>query len=189
MSARLVLASASPRRRDILAQLGIEFEVVVSDVEEEEAGDPLAVALANAERKARAVADGLPDHARVLGADTVVAVEGRTLPKPGNEDQAREWLELLSGREHRVVSAVCLVQDGSARSALSTTAVRFRELTAAEIHWYLASGEWRGKAGGYAIQGRGAGLVAGIEGDYWTVVGLPVPALFDLLGPEILLGQ
>ena len=92
----------------------------------------------------------------------------------------------LSGREHLVVSAVCAVSQGVQREAVSGTSVRFRALSKEDLEAYLASGEWRGKAGGYAIQGRGAALVAAITGDYWTVVGLPVPALIELLGPELL---
>lgn len=151
-------------------------------------GDPESVALENARRKARSVAATTGGGARVLGADTIVAAGGRILPKPADESQAREWLGLLSGREHIVVSALCLVQDGHERSASSRTAVRFRSLTEAEIDWYVAGGEWRDRAGGYAIQGRGAALVAVIDGDYWGVVGLPVAKLLELLGPDLLTG-
>lgn len=183
----LVLASASPRRREILSRLGIEFEVVAPGVQEIDEGDPESVTRENARRKARVVAATRRD-ARVLGLDTVVALEQRTLPKPRDAAQAREWLSALSGREHRVVTALCLVEDGRVREAVSTTTVRFRSLSDAEIDWYVAGEEWRDRAGGYAIQGRGAALVAEIRGDYWTVVGLPVAALIDLLGPELLTG-
>lgn len=185
----MILASASPRRREILVQLGIRFEVVVPDVPELEEGDPEPVAAHNARAKARAVGATAPPGVGVLAADTVVGVDGRILPKPRDAEQAAEWLGLLSGREHSVVSAICLVGPGGEREAVSTTAVRFRDLTSAEIDWYIASGEWRDKAGGYAIQGRGAALVESIRGDYWTVVGLPVASLIRLLGPEALSGS
>jgi septum formation protein len=182
----LILASASPRRREILTRLGIEFEARPAEVQELREGEPQAVALENARAKARAVAAVAPDGARVLGADTIVAAGERILPKPADERQAHEWLGLLSGREHVVVSALCLVHGSRERSAASTTRVRFRTLTAGEIDWYVAGGEWRDRAGGYAIQGRGAALVAGIDGDYWGVVGLPVATLLELLGPDLL---
>jgi septum formation protein len=149
-------------------------------------GDPRKVARENAARKARAAAVRARPASTVVGVDTVVALDGQILPKPRDAAQAREWLDALSGRSHQVISAVCVVAAGQEREALSTTEVRFRSLTAAEIDWYLASEEWRDKAGGYAIQGRGAALVASISGDYWTVVGLPVTALVELLGPGLL---
>jgi septum formation protein len=186
VSRELILASASPRRREILAALGVDFRAAVADVEELVEGDPEQVAGENARRKALAVAAGEAAAAQVLGADTVVALDGRILPKPRDEREAREWLRLLSGREHLVVSAICVVEAGETRTAVSVTAVRFRALGDDEVDWYVAGGEWRDRAGGYAIQGRGSALVASITGDYWTVVGLPVAALIDLLGAELL---
>ena len=167
----------------------MRFRAVAVEVEELHQGDPRAVARENAARKARAAAAGAGPHATVVGADTVVALDGRVLPKPRDAAQAAEWLMALSGREHQVISAVCVVTAGQEREAVSTTDVRFRRLTEEEIDWYVAGGEWRDKAGGYAIQGRGAALVASIRGDYWTVVGLPVPALVELLGPGLLTGS
>jgi len=164
----------------------VSFRAVAIEVDEVEEGDPHDVARANAARKARAAVPGAHPADTVLAADTVVALDGRILPKPRDAHQAREWLGSLSARRHLVVSAVCAIRDGAEREAASGTQVRFRCLTEPEIDWYVASGEWRGKAGGYAIQGRGAALVADISGDYWTVVGLPVPALIELLGPEFL---
>lgn len=178
----LILASASPRRREILTQLGIAYTAAPVDVEELAEGEPEVVARHNARAKARAGASAAPRPALVLGADTVVALESRILPKPAHAAQAREWLELLSGREHWVISAVCLVGPDAEREAASVTTVRFRSLKRAEIDWYVATQEWRDRAGGYAIQGRGAALVRSVCGDYWTVVGLPVPALLELLG-------
>lgn len=180
---QLVLASRSPQRRAILEQLGVAFTVVVSDAEELMDGDPLHVAVENARRKAEAV-----DGAIVLGVDTVVVLDGEIYGKPGDEAEARFTLERLSGQVHQVVSGIAVVEGESVRTASATTRVRFRDLTAQTLDWYVATGEWRERAGGYAIQGRGAALVAGIEGDYLNVVGLPVAALLELL-PDLLQGS
>jgi septum formation protein len=197
----LVLASGSPQRRAILDDLGLEFEVRASAVDEEDEGAPRVVASKNALRKALAVADALDasdaSDAVVLGCDTLVATALGTadLPpgsaaraaarmqiwgKPPNVDAARETLRRLSGRTHDVVSGLALIQRGDVRAATEVTQVTFRELDDATIEWYLGTGEWEGRAGGYAIQGRGAVLVKRIEGDYLNVVGLPVAALLDL---------
>lgn len=195
---RLVLASGSPQRRAILADLGLDFEVRVTGVAEEDEGAPRVVASENALRKAVAAAEA-PDgeDELVLGCDTLVAteLEIEDLPrasaqravagmqiwgKPPNEDAARDTLRRLSGRTHEVVSGVALVRRGDVRAATEVTRVTFRELDEATIEWYLRCGEWRGRAGGYAIQGRGAALVRRIEGDYLNVVGLPVAALLEL---------
>ena len=184
----LVLASRSPQRRAILEQLGVEFSVQVPDVEELEAGPPHEVALENAYRKAAAIASaGRGAGGRVLGVDTVVALGARLYGKPADPEDARATLTALAGRRHAVVSGICLIEDGHSRTAAAQTLVEFRGLSDELIDWYLASGEWRERAGGYAIQGRGAALVAAIEGDYSNVVGLPVPTLLelapDLVGP------
>lgn len=150
-------------------------------------GDPEAVALENARRKARAVASGAPD-APVLGVDTVVAIGDRMYDKPGDPGQARATLEALSGRTHTVISGVCLIEAGEARSAAARTAVEFRELDERLLSWYVASGEWRERAGGYAIQGRGAALIRRIDGDYMNVVGLPVATLLEL-APQLVEGR
>jgi septum formation protein len=174
----LVLASRSPQRRAILETLGVAFTVRPADVPEREAGVPEEVALENARAKALAVA-AQPGEV-VLGVDTLVATEAGIWGKPRDEGAAREILRHLEGRAHRVVSAVALARAGGVRTALDTTVVTFRDLDDSVIEWYLASGEWRGRAGGYAIQGRGGALVRRIEGDYLNVVGLPVAALLDL---------
>ena len=179
----LVLASASPQRRAILEQLGVEFEVAEPHVEEIGAGDPRAVVVENALRKARSIREATADR-RVLGVDTEVALAGRIYGKPGDEEEARAFLGELGGREHQVWSGLALIgADGGERTATAVTSVRFRRLECPNLDWYLASDEWRGRAGGYAIQGRGAALVERIEGDYWNVVGLPVAALARL-APE-----
>jgi septum formation protein len=149
-------------------------------VTERARGDPAQAAAENARRKAQAVAG-----ARVLGADTIVALDGAILPKPAGEAEAREWLRALSGRDHDVVGGLCVLDGAQRRAAQVHTRVRFRALSAAEVEWYLASGEWRDRAGGYAIQGRGAALVAEVEGDYLNIVGLSAAALLSLL-PDLL---
>jgi septum formation protein len=176
--ATLVLASRSPQRRAILQQLGIPFTVRVADVEELAAGPPEEVALENAYRKAAAV--GAVAGGLVLGVDTIVAVGGTIYGKPADPASCRETLRALSGRRHAVVSGVCLIEDGRVRTAAARTTVEFRVLDDALIDWYVASDEWRERAGGYAIQGRGAALVSSIEGDYFNVVGLPIATLLDL---------
>ena len=183
---RLVLASRSPQRRAILEQLGVDFSVQVPDVEELASGPPHEVALENAFRKASAVADGAAGDL-VLGVDTVVALGARVYGKPADPEEARTTLIALAGRRHAVISGICVIEDGRSRTAAAQTTVEFRALSEELIEWYLASGEWRERAGGYAIQGRGAALVAAIEGDYLNVVGLPVATLLEL-APGLLSG-
>lgn len=158
----------------------MRFEVRPAVVVEDETGEPAELVSANALRKARAVADrsgGQP----VLGVDTAVFLEGGFYGKPHDEREARAHLERLSGRTHEVWSAIALIDGGGERVETACTAVRMRRLDERIIDWYLATGEWRDRAGAYAIQGRGAALVHGIEGDYWNVVGLPVSLLTRLL--------
>ena len=149
-------------------------------------GEPEEVVKENALRKARAVARELANQL-VLGADTEVAIDGRVYGKADTVEDARSHLELLSGRVHHVWSGIALVRAGAAHEQVGTerTAVRFRDLDEHTIAWYLESDEWRGRAGSYAIQGRGAALVERIEGDYWNVVGLPVALLLDM-APSLL---
>jgi septum formation protein len=116
----------------------------------------------------------------VLGVDTIVCVDSQIYGKPADPEQARITLEALSGRSHTVIGGICLIDERGPRTAAVRTRVEFRPLSQGLIDWYLATGEWRGRAGGYAIQGRGAALVRGIEGDYLNVVGLPVNALLEL---------
>ncbi|HEV2723215.1 MAG TPA: Maf family protein, partial [Thermoleophilaceae bacterium] len=155
MGSQLLLASRSPQRRAILEQLGVEFDVAVPDVEELEEGDPRALALENALRKARAAAPPRT-RATVLGVDTVVSSGGRVLGKPRDERQAHSFLSELSDRAHEVHSGLALIGPDGERTEGALTRVRFRRLAQSEIDWYLAGGEWRERAGGYAIQGRGA---------------------------------
>jgi septum formation protein len=174
---RLVLASASPRRLELLARLGIVPDLVrAAEIDETPArGElPPAYACRMATEKAAAVAALEPD-ALILAADTVVAAGRRILPKAESEAEARKALSLLSGRRHRVLSAVALAAPGaSPRLRLSTTMVAFKRLSEEELAAYLASDEWRGKAGGYAIQGRAEALVRSISGSHSGVMGLPL---------------
>lgn len=181
---KLILASASPRRRELLLQLGIPFTVMVSGVAEENpaGADPshLAVrlALVKAESVGRRVSGGL-----VLAADTVVAVEGKLLGKPRHRAEAAAMLRTLSGRWHEVLTGVALLEQPGGRKAthVERTLVHVRRLLPGEIDWYVDSGEPYDKAGGYGIQGRAAVFVDRIEGCYFNVVGLPLAALWQLL--------
>jgi septum formation protein len=181
---RLVLASTSPQRRAILEQLGFAFEVVApSYVERDDGGlEPSELVRAHALGKARSVA-GEPTAAGrvVLGVDTTVVLDGRALGKPADEREAAEMLGLLSGRSHVVVSGLCLLGPGWEAVEDEETRVEFRLLSPEEIAAYVGTGEWRGRAGGYAIQSEGAALVAAVEGDYLNVVGLPAALLVRLL--------
>ena len=176
----LVLASASPRRLDLLRQVGLEPDAIdPADTDETPALRelPRAYALRMAEAKLAAV---MPRHpqAVVLAADSVVAVGRRILPKAETEAEARACLALLSGRRHKVLGGVAVGSAGKVRTRLVETAVRFKRLERAEVDAYVRSGEWQGKAGGYAIQGRAASFVAFLSGSYSNVVGLP---LFETL--------
>jgi septum formation protein len=157
----------------------VAFEVRPSSFEESEQGEAHEVALANALGKALDVPRAADEL--VLGVDTVVSLDGRLFAKPASAEQARATLRALSGRTHIVVSGVALAGEGAPRTATADTAVSFRDLSASEIEWYLGRGEWRERAGGYAIQGSGCALVAAIEGDWTNVVGLPVATLLGLL--------
>jgi septum formation protein len=168
-----VLASTSPQRRAILEQLGIPFDVVAPDYKEL-GDDPLEHAVG----KARSVDAG---DRPVLGVDTVVCCDDAVLGKPASEGHAERMLERLSGRQHAVVSGLCLRTPAWEETRTETTLVTFRALTPRDLARYLSSREWEGRAGAYAIQGRGAALVERVDGDYLNVVGLPAAALVALL--------
>jgi septum formation protein len=177
---RIVLASASPRRRELLRLIAPEFDVLVPDVPELTAGDPREVVLENARRKALAGAAAVPD-ALVVGCDTEVVLEGAVLGKPEDESGARARLERLSGRTHEVLSGVAIAVGGSVETDVARTAVTFRALGESDVAAYVASGEWRDRAGGYAVQGLGSALVERVEGDLSNVIGLPIPALSRMI--------
>ncbi len=175
----LILASRSPQRRAILEQLRIPFEVLDVDVEEIEHGDPIEVARTNALLKAEAGARERPERT-ILGVDTVVALDGEIFGKPMSAAAATATLRRLSGRTHDVVSGLAIAKFGNTQVVHEVTKVTFRELDDGLVQRYVDSGEWSGRAGGYAIQGIGAGLVRRIMGDYLNVVGLPLAKLLDL---------
>ena len=176
----LLLASRSPQRRAILEQLGIPFEVLVPDWEELVGGDPAETVRANALGKARSVAEAAGERP-VLGVDTEVVLAGRVLGKAETEAEAESMLEALAGHTHEVVSGLCLVTPGWEVVEHEVTRVAFRPLDARDLAAYVSLGEWNGRAGAYAVQGRGASLVERIEGDYLNVVGLPAALLVRLL--------
>jgi septum formation protein len=187
---RIILASRSPQRRALLKSMGVRFTAIPSDVEETSEGEPREVVLANALAKGRAVAERRRRGTLVIAGDTEVVVDGRVVGQPGFEGEARWCLETLSGRTHEVLGAVALIGpdriDGepSVRTGVESSHVTFGKLDPALIDRYLASGEWRGRAGGYAVQGLGSALVDGIDGDVSNVIGLPVRLLFRL-APEL----
>ncbi len=183
-TASLVLASASPRRLDLLRQVGLSPDIVIpADIDETPlpGETPRRLALRLAMGKARAIAD-LHPHAFILAADTVVAQGRRVLPKAETPEEVVDCLRLLSGRSHRVLTAVCVAAPGGrAASRLSETKVRFKRLERREIDAYIASDEGLGKAGGYAVQGRAAAFVISLQGSYSSIVGLPLYETMSLL--------
>ncbi len=178
----ILLASTSPQRRVILEQLGIPFDAVAPDYEEHDPpdADPVQLVREHAVGKARSVAPRAGERP-VLGVDTSVWLDGSLYGKPANAADAERMLGELSGKTHTVVSGLCLLTPAWEVVEHEATSVSFRELTPRELAHHLAHGEWEGRAGGYAIQGRGAALVERIEGDYLNVVGLPAALLVKLL--------
>jgi septum formation protein len=182
----LVLASASPQRRAILESLKVSFTVRPSGVQEREQGPGPEVALQNALAKAQAAAaEGEPQAEAVLGVDTIVELDGVLYGKPADEAQARATLQALGGATHTVHSGVALLLPDAQLTAVAGTAVSFREIDEGLMERCLATGEWQGRSGAYAIQGMGVMLVRGVQGDYLNVVGLPVATLIDLW-PQLL---
>ncbi len=181
----LVLASGSPQRRALLERLRVPFTVRVSDASELEQGeDPGGVAVENALRKARAVRrEGAPEA--VLGCDTIVVLDGVIYGKPPDAAVARETLMALGGHTHEVLSGLALLLPHEQRTAVVRTRVTFRAIEGELLDWYLATEEWRGRSGGYAIQGAGATLALAVEGDEENVVGLPLATLLEIY-PELL---
>ena len=177
----LILASKSPRRKELLKQIGIPFVVVVSDAEEVSGNSwtPAALVVENAKHKARAVAEKYPDSP-VLGADTVVSSEGKIFGKPKDKDEARKMLTALSGKMHEVTTGLALINRNEIRTTSVTTKVFFDTMTKADIDAYIATEEPMDKAGAYAIQGKAARFIEKIEGSYSNVVGLPLNALIQL---------
>ena len=177
----LVLASASPRRRELLSRITEDFSVAVSHADERADGTPEEQAIQAAEAKARAVA--VSHSGVIIGADTIVVLDGGILQKPQDREDARRMLETLSGRDHTVITGLCVLStwSGDAITAFESTTVRFRHLSEDEIERYLASEEYVDKAGAYGIQGHAGVFVSAIFGDYHNVMGLPLCRLVMLL--------
>lgn len=175
---KIILASASPRRRELMKLIAEEFTAVSTDCDETLPGDiaPLKASEYLAGLKARAVAANYPDSI-VIGCDTTVICGGAILGKPHDAEQCRAFLELLSGRTHQVATGCCIICGETVSAFTVVTDVTFRELSDEEMQWYIATDEPYDKAGGYGIQGRGALLIEKINGDYFNVVGLPVSRL------------
>jgi septum formation protein len=186
----IILASKSPQRKTLLKEMGLQFTAIASGVEETSEGEPRDVVLENALAKGQAVAARRRQGTLVIAGDTEVVVDGRVVGQPAFEGEARWCLETLSGRTHEVLGALALIGpdrvDGkpSVRTGVESSRVTFGELGQELIDRYLGSGEWRGRAGGYAVQGLGSALVDGIDGDVSNVIGLPVRLLLRL-APEL----
>jgi septum formation protein len=174
----VVLASGSPQRREILQKLGIAFEVIVPGVTELTGGDPEIEVVENARMKALAVGEG-PGR-MVIACDTDVVLDGKALGKPADADEARKYLDRMSGRSHEVLSGLVVLEGDEEQSGLERTLVFFKELSEAEKERYVGFGEWEGRSGGYAIQMLGSTLVERVEGSVSNVVGLPVGLLAEL---------
>ena len=189
---KLILASASPRRREILTTLGVAFTVVTADADETcDLSDPGARVEAISVKKCHAVADALAAEGTldadtvILASDTLVTLDGAFLGKPRDEADARRMIQTLQGRTHVVASGLAICRDGRTVTAHELTRVTFAPMNDYEIEAYLATGECFGKAGGYAIQGFAARFITGIDGDYFNVVGLPVHRLYETLKAEL----
>jgi septum formation protein len=185
---KIVLASGSPRRAEILTSVGWEFEKQVPDIDESElAGElPEDYVQRLAVEKAVVVSKQRPQM-QVLGADTTVVIDGKIIGKPNDLDHAREMLGMLSGNWHEVLTGVAIAKAGDVRSGLQRTRVKFSEMTDAEINFLAEMGDPLDKAGAYAVQAQAALFIEGIEGDYWNVVGLPISLVYRLIkkaGPQ-----
>ena len=180
----IILASASPRRRELLERMGLRFTVRTADHDEtmDLTADPEAEVRRVSELKARAVEQLCEKEDLIIAADTIVVCQGKILGKPADEAEAYEMLRLLSGREHRVITGLCVLKDGISYCHSEVTHLSFVELTDQQIRAYIATGEPMDKAGAYGIQGKASIFVPGIRGDYYNVMGLPVCALAQILG-------
>lgn len=179
---KLILASGSPRRAEILTSVGWQFEKIVADVDETEFPDenPADYVMRLAKTKAETVAGKYPDRI-VLGADTTVVIDNQILGKPLDSDDARRMLQMLSNKTHEVLTGVAVVKKGETKVGIQATKVKFAKLADAEIDYLVEFGEPLDKAGGYAVQAQAALFIEGIEGDYWNVVGLPISLVYSLI--------
>jgi septum formation protein len=180
----LVLASSSPRRAELLTAVGWEFTAIAADIDETRNPNEDAVTYVTRLARTKAETVALKNSAAlVLGADTVVAIDKEVLGQPRDDEDARRMLRLLNGKWHEVLTGIALVRAGQPLQVIAdhqTTRVRFAEMSPAEINWYVSTGEPKGKAGAYAIQGRGALFIKEIEGDYFNVVGLPLRLVYEV---------
>jgi septum formation protein len=180
---KLILASGSPRRKELLTAVGWEFEAVTAGIDEslKPGEDPATYVQRLAKSKADAVAAKL-NHGLVLGADTTVVVDDHILGQPLDDDDAKRMLQLLNDKWHEVLTGVAVVRvGGESRVAYETTRVRFADMSEREIDWYISTGEARGKAGAYGIQGAAGLFIKEIQGDYFNIVGLPVRLVYELI--------
>ena len=179
----IILASASPRRQELLRQVGCDFSVMISDIIEDNTQNipPEQLAVLQAKEKAIDISSKAYHDDVVIGADTIVVLDGQVYGKPDDVNDARRILHQLSGKEHQVITGIAIVRSGKVWTDFVTTTVKFAHMTAEQIERYLATGEPMGKAGAYAIQGIGALFVEGIHGCYTNVVGLPLNKLSDVL--------
>lgn len=187
---KIVLASKSLRRAEILRAVGWEFEAVAANIDETriESEDAVSYVKRLAQAKAETVAEKISNRGLVLGADTVVVIDGEILGQPRDDDDARRMLKLLNSKWHEVVTGVALIRCGNPPGVVvdrETTRVRFCDMSAHEIDWYVSTGEPRDKAGAYAIQGRGALFIEEIQGDYFNIVGLPMRLLYELMSDTL----
>lgn len=179
---KLILASKSPRRYEILKNLGYDFTVLTQPTDENSnLTSPKDLVMELAYRKAKAVAEKCDDESVVLGCDTVVAIDGKILGKPKDEQDARNMLEMLSNNVHSVYSGLCLIKGDKVLTNFCKTDVYFDKLSQKDIDWYINQNEWEDKAGSYGIQGKASVFVKRIDGDYFNVVGLPVNLLYNML--------
>ena len=179
---KIILASQSPRRREILTLMEIPFEVIESNVQEvpPEGATPEELVKALAEQKARAVFSQHPNDC-VIGADTVVDLDGRVLGKPHTSERAKEYLHLLQGRSHIVYTGICVLTPGHVDVRSARTDVTFRPMSDAEIDWYVGTGDPLDKAGSYGVQGPASLFVDHLEGNYFNIIGMPAPTLYEML--------
>lgn len=181
MNHEVILASASPRRLQLISMMGIKPRVVPSFCQESNSGSsPEAQVMANAKAKASSVGDSLDPSSLVIGADTLVVLDGLIIGKPANTNQAKEYLSLLSGATHQVYTGICIMHQGRILTAFEKSSVTFSELNLCEIDEYIKTGEPMDKAGAYGIQGYGAQFVSGISGCYFNVMGFPVNCFYRL---------
>jgi len=181
---RIALVSSSPRRREILRMVGFNFRVVKVEAEEGVESSPSLTAVKNAESKVLAARELIEEGEVGLAADTIVVLDGEVLGKPSDEREAVEFLKRLSGRWHTVITGFALLLGGRLISGFEEARVKFKRLTLPEIEWYVSTGEPMDKAGAYGIQGKGALFIETLEGDFFTVMGLPVGRIYDILELE-----